>query len=53
MLRPTVWLSILITLLGFITFSTGRVCAGTLSDQLIGAAELGEIEKVKGFLGRL
>jgi ankyrin repeat protein len=50
MLRPAVWFSILITLLGFIIFSSGRICAGTLAEQLIGAAELGEIDKVKGFL---
>ena len=50
MVRPAAWLSILITLLGFIIFSNGRVYAGTLAEQLISAAELGEIDKVKGFL---
>ena len=43
MLPPTAWLSILITLLGVIIFPTGRLDAGTLSEQLISAAELGEI----------
>ena len=50
MLPPTAWLSILITLSGVVIFSTGRVCAGTLSEQLISAAELGEIDEVKEFL---
>ena len=50
MLRSTAWLSILITLLGFIIISSGRLYAGALSDQLISAAEMGEIDKVKEFL---
>ena len=50
MFRPIAWLSILLTVSGIIIFPTGRVCAGTLSEQLISAAELGEIDKVKGFL---
>ena len=50
MFRSTAWLLILIMLLGGIIFSAGRVRAGTLSQQLISAAELGEIDKVKGFL---
>ena len=49
MFRPTAWLSILLALSGGIIFSTG-LFAGILSDQLISAAELGEIDKVKGLL---
>ncbi len=53
MSRFTVVLSLLIVFLSaYIILSADWVCAAKLSNPLLGAAELGEIDKVKELLGQ-
>jgi ankyrin repeat protein len=51
MSRFTAGFSLLIVFLcAYIMLSADRICAAELSNSLLGAAELGEIDKVKGLL---